>query len=86
MLRNISGPLLALVGAVLAVRSPFRIRYGRHQGSDIRVDGLFPEAGVPRDRGPARLPPPRLSLTPRAPRPAQQCSPQAPALSSRSGP
>ncbi|CAG7638805.1 hypothetical protein [Actinacidiphila bryophytorum] len=46
MLRNIFGPLLALVGAVLAVWSPFRIWYGGRQGSDIRVDDLFTGAGA----------------------------------------
>jgi hypothetical protein len=46
MLRNIFGPLLALVGAVLAVWSPFRIWYGGRQGSDIRVDDLFTGVGA----------------------------------------
>lgn len=46
MLRNISGSLLALIGAVLAVWSPFRAWYGGRQGSDIRVDGLFTGAGA----------------------------------------
>jgi hypothetical protein len=46
MLRNISGSLLALIGAVLAVWSPFRVWYGGRQGSDIRVDDLFTGAGV----------------------------------------
>ncbi|NUS12099.1 MAG: hypothetical protein HOY69_11960 [Streptomyces sp.] len=46
MLRNISGSLLALIGAVLAVWSPFRVWYGGRLGSDVRVDGLFTGAGV----------------------------------------
>jgi hypothetical protein len=46
MLRNISGSLLALIGAVLAVWSPFRVWYGGRQGSDIRVDDLFTGAGA----------------------------------------
>lgn len=46
MLRNISGSLLALIGAVLAVWSPFRAWYGGRQGSDIRVDDLFTGAGA----------------------------------------
>ncbi|WP_052397184.1 hypothetical protein [Streptomyces sp. NRRL F-5123] len=49
MLRNISGSLLALIGAVLAVWSPFRIWYGGRLGSRIRVDGLFTGAGVTPD-------------------------------------
>ncbi|WP_329178242.1 hypothetical protein [Streptomyces sp. NBC_01477] len=46
MLRNISGSLLALIGAVLAVQSPFRVWYGGRHGSDIRVDDLFTGVGV----------------------------------------
>lgn len=46
MLRNIFGSLLALIGAVLAVWSPFRIWYGGRQGSDIRVDDLFTGVGA----------------------------------------
>jgi hypothetical protein len=46
MLRNIFGPLLALIGAVLAVRSSFRVPYGGHHGSGLRVDDLFTGVGI----------------------------------------
>jgi hypothetical protein len=49
MLRNISGSLLALIGAVLAVWNPFRVWYGGRPGARIRVDGLFTGAGVTPD-------------------------------------
>ncbi|MFI0895870.1 hypothetical protein [Streptomyces sp. NPDC020983] len=50
MLRNISGSFPALLTAVLAVRNPFRVRYGGRPGSRIRVDGLVTGAGVTPDR------------------------------------
>lgn len=46
MLRNIPGSLLALIGAVPAVRSSFRVRYGGCHGSDIRVGDLFTGVGA----------------------------------------
>jgi hypothetical protein len=46
MLRNIFGSLLALIGAALAVWSPFRAWYGGRHGSDVRVADLFTGVGV----------------------------------------
>ncbi|MFG1809040.1 hypothetical protein [Streptomyces sp. NPDC049040] len=46
MLRNILGSLIALIGAALAVWSPFRIWYGGRHGSDIRVHDLFTGVGA----------------------------------------
>lgn len=46
MLRNIVGPPLALMGAVLAARSSFRVRYGGRQGSGTGVDDPFTGVGA----------------------------------------
>src|SRR5882757_4953163 len=46
MFRSILGSLLALAGAVAAVRSPFHPWYAGRHGSDIRLDDLFTDVGV----------------------------------------
>jgi hypothetical protein len=49
MIRTVFGSLLALIGAAIAVWSPFRSRYGGRHGSRFRVDDLFTGVGVTPD-------------------------------------
>ncbi|MFD0382939.1 hypothetical protein ACFQ2B_12855 [Streptomyces stramineus] len=46
MLRNAIGSVVALAGAMAAVRSPFRAWYAGRHGSDYRTEDLFRSAGV----------------------------------------
>jgi hypothetical protein len=60
MIRTVFGSLLALIGAAIAVWSPFRSWYGGRHGSRFRVDDLFTGVGVTADNaallGPLFLP------------------------------
>lgn len=49
MIRTLLASVLALVGAALAVRSPFLTWYAGRHGTDIRVDDLFTGVGVTPD-------------------------------------
>jgi hypothetical protein len=49
MIRTVFGSLLALIGAAIAVWSPFRSWYGGRHGSRFRVDDLFTGVGVTPD-------------------------------------
>ena len=46
MFRNVLGGLLALIGAAVAVISPFRTWYDGRAGRDIRVQELFTSSGL----------------------------------------
>ncbi|MFD6420125.1 hypothetical protein [Streptomyces sp. NPDC060194] len=46
MIRNVLGAVVALVGAVVAVISPFRAWYGEREGRDYRLVELFDAAGI----------------------------------------
>ncbi|MFJ2771943.1 hypothetical protein [Streptomyces sp. NPDC087300] len=46
MVRNITGSILALIGAAAAVYSPFQAWYDGRHGRNFRLDELFSGAGV----------------------------------------
>ncbi|MEV6572174.1 hypothetical protein [Streptomyces sp. NPDC051577] len=46
MIRNVLGSLLGLIGAAVAVWSPFRVWYEGRRGLDYRLADLFSSAGV----------------------------------------
>ncbi|MCX5154410.1 alanine and proline-rich secreted protein Apa [Streptomyces sp. NBC_00291] len=51
MIRNVLGSLLGLIGAAVAVWSPFRVWYEGRHGRDYRLADLFSSAGVTDARG-----------------------------------
>lgn len=51
MIRNVLGSLLGLIGATVAVWSPFRVWYEGRHGRDYRLADLFSSAGVTDAKG-----------------------------------